>query len=90
MLWMIHQTKTHHLAEQLQETAQLPSKQCIVIFNTGMHDIHCLCGAEWYDDHCTYLNQTELTLPCTTLYEMALRVLLDAVLQIPAVDVYVF
>lgn len=61
----------------------------VVIFNSGLHDIHRLCGHEWIDDRRTYLTDTELLLPCTTVYRQAIRELTSSVLRIPA-DAYIF
>lgn len=56
----------------------------VVIFNTGMHDIHRLCGHQWIDDRTKYLTEDELRFSCTTNYRTAIRELADAVLKIPA------
>jgi hypothetical protein len=70
----------------LRDTAQGPR---IVIFNTGMHDIHRLCGQEWSDDRLLYLTKTESTASCTTMYRLAIRELASTVKKIPA-DAYIF
>jgi hypothetical protein len=56
----------------------------MVIVNSGMHDIHRLCGHQFIDERPTYLSQSEMAMPCTELYERALTELLITVRQIPA------
>jgi hypothetical protein len=63
---------------------KLIAQNTIVIFNTGMHDIHRLCGHTWIEDRPEYLTAGELQLPCTTMYRTAIRELAKAVKQIPA------
>jgi hypothetical protein len=61
----------------------------VVLFNTGLHDIHRLCGSEWHQDRTLYLTVDELQMPCTQLYQLALQTLVDSVVQIPA-DMHLF
>jgi hypothetical protein len=56
----------------------------VVVFNTGMHDIHRLCGSEWASDRQTYLSPQEQSLSCTVLYQQAVQALATAVDQFPA------
>lgn len=62
----------------------------IVLFNSGLHDIHRLCGDEWKDDRETYLSDSELQQSCVDLYRVALDTLVSNVLQIKQVDLFVF
>jgi hypothetical protein len=62
----------------------VPKSHTIVFFNTGMHDIHRLCGSSWVDDRKEYLTESELQLSCTTMYRLAIRELAETVLKIPA------
>ena len=71
------------------EQASLGERK-IVLFNSGLHDIHRLCGDEWNDDRRTYLNESELQQSCVDLYRVALDTLVSNVLQIPQVDSFVF
>jgi hypothetical protein len=56
----------------------------IVIVNSGMHDIHRLCGHQFLDERPSYLSQSEMAMTCSELYERALTELLITVRQIPA------
>jgi hypothetical protein len=60
------------------------SGRTIVVVNTGMHDIHRLCGHHWIDDRPNYLTETELKSSCTTMYRTAIRELVLEVQKIPA------
>ena len=64
-------------------------EQRSVLFNTGLHDIHRLCGKEWEEDRHSYLTEEELQASCTSLYKAALRALVASVRRIPA-DIYLF
>ena len=68
----------------LHSLAAQPNERRIVLFNTGMHDIHRLCGAEWTEDRQQYLSPHEQEQPCSTLYRQAVRSLADAVQQFSA------
>jgi hypothetical protein len=61
----------------------------VVVFNTGMHDIHRLCGTEWASDRQSYLSPQDSTLPCTVLYKRAVQELANAIDQFPA-DIKIF
>jgi len=61
-------------------------RRTVVLFNSGMHDIHRLCGPSFADDRTTYL-----TIPdelqqqsCLQVYQTAIRQLTATVQQIPA------
>ncbi|GAX23284.1 hypothetical protein FisN_21Hh031 [Fistulifera solaris] len=66
------------------------NEQKIVLFNSGLHDIHRLCGDEWKDDRSSYLNDLELQQSCVDMYQVALDTLFTNVLQIAEVDLFVF
>jgi hypothetical protein len=72
-----------------QEQASLNERK-VVLFNSGLHDIHRLCGDEWKDDRSTYLHDSEIQQSCLDLYQVALDTLFTNVLQIPQVDSFVF
>ena len=60
-------------------------EQRVVLFNTGLHDIHRLCGTEWQSDRQQYLTPHELQISCMEVYRTAvLPTLVNAVLQLPA------
>ena len=39
---------------------QRPDDKKVLLFNTGLHDIHRLCGVEWKDDRSSYLSVDQL------------------------------
>lgn len=57
----------------------------IVIFNSGMHDIHRLCGHQYAEERRTYLSDAEMAMPCTEVYKRAMTELAITVRQIPAI-----
>lgn len=64
----------------------------IILFNTGLHDIHRLCGNEWKDDRYDYLDKELLdsgTFSCTQQYRTLLREFALIVQSIPA-DLRIF
>lgn len=67
-----------------------PDERKIVLFNSGLHDIHRLCGDEWKQDRETYLNESELKQSCVHMYHVALETLVSNVLRIPHVDLFLF
>lgn len=74
-----------NVTQLYEPMADYEADRTIVIFNTGMHDIHRLCGHHWIDDRPNYLTETELQLSCTAMYRTAIRELVAAVQKIPAV-----
>jgi hypothetical protein len=59
----------------------------VILFNTGMHDIHNLCSAKFSDDRKTYLDMDRLesgTFSCAEEYRALLRDFLDMVNDFPA------
>ncbi|KAG7340715.1 hypothetical protein IV203_024258 [Nitzschia inconspicua] len=64
----------------------------VVLFNTGLHDIHQLCGAENTNDRKTYLNTTHVDsgkFSCTAEYKLILYDFLRTIHDFPA-DLKVF
>ena len=80
--WLCKRKTGPFITELLSYSAE--AKDTVLLFNTGMHDIHRLCGHSFDEERPTYLNATELTLPCTTVYRNALRDALGILQQIPA------
>jgi len=66
------------------EGRQVDPRRTITIFNTGMHDIHRLCGHSFKDDRSTYLTARELQSSCVDVYRRALQGLVETVQHIPA------
>jgi len=62
-----------------------------VLFNTGLHDIHRLCGSEFKDERPSYLDKTSLTstggsaFACVDEYRALLREFWEIVTDFPAV-----
>lgn len=73
-----------HITDFLATISAADQANTIVLFNTGMHDIHRLCGPTFADERRTYLNATELSLPCTTNYQRAIADALSILARIPA------
>ena len=57
----------------------------IVIFNSGMHDIHRLCGHQYMDERRSYLSESEMAMPCMDVYRRAMTELAISVRQIPSI-----
>lgn len=82
----------HHSGTNVTEVLPsmvVPGERRVVVFNTGMHDIHRLCGTEWADDRQSYLSPQDARLPCTVLYKRAVQELANAIDQFPA-DIKIF
>lgn len=60
------------------------NEKTVVLFNSGMHDIHRLCGHHFADERPEYLRQSELEQPCTEVYQTAIRSLAKIIQAIPA------
>ena len=62
-----------------------------IIFNTGMHDIHRLCGSEWTEDRKSYIDESVLleNFSCVREYESIIRDFADLIIGVPA-DLRVF
>ena len=72
--------KVSEIGSQINPSAE----NTVVVFNTGLHDIHRLCGSEWENDRSQYLSAVELKQSCIDNYRTALQTLLEAVEKIPA------
>lgn len=79
-----------HVAQFLTEAAKKPERR-IVLFNTGLHDIHRLCGGdEMIQDRSTYLRD-DMPRSCVELYKMAISNLSsDISTKLPTTDVKIF
>lgn len=59
----------------------------VVLWNSGMHDIHRLCGNEWSEDRESYLSNKEMGMSCRDLYKsVALPELWATIEAIPSVS----
>lgn len=59
----------------------------VILFNTGLHDIHRLCGAEFWDERPTYLDRDRLSsgsFACVDEYRALLKDFLDLISEFPA------
>ena len=63
---------------------QSDSRRTVILVNTGMHDIHRLCGHTYKEDRATYFTAHELRLSCLDIYRNAVQELVTTVQQIPA------
>mmetsp|Transcript_25787 Transcript_25787/g.60460 ORF Transcript_25787/g.60460 Transcript_25787/m.60460 type:complete len:605 (+) Transcript_25787:59-1873(+) len=63
-------------------------EKVVIIFNTGLHDIHRLCGAEFEDERPTYIDKDQLSsgsFSCTDEYRALLINFLNVIREFPAV-----
>jgi len=63
------------------------NEKVVILFNTGLHDIHRLCGAEFLDERPTYLDKDRLSsgsFACVDEYKALLKDFLDVIDQTPA------
>mmetsp|Transcript_9013 Transcript_9013/g.14455 ORF Transcript_9013/g.14455 Transcript_9013/m.14455 type:complete len:555 (-) Transcript_9013:256-1920(-) len=75
--------------DEIQHKA--PNDAKVILFNTGLHDIHQLCGAENEDDRRKYLNSSLLVsdFSCTAEYRALLKDFIAIIQNFPA-DLKVF
>jgi hypothetical protein len=69
-----------------------PDDPKVILFNTGLHDIHRLCGQEWTDDRYEYLDKATLdskTFRCTEEYRVLLEEFASEIQRFPA-DLRIF
>ena len=62
-------------------------EKVVILFNTGLHDIHRLCGAEFKDERPRYIDKDQLTsgsFSCTAEYRALLTDFLNAIDKFPA------
>ncbi len=64
------------------QTSQKPNQPIVVLFNTGLHDIHRLCGAEFREERPTYLDDNFDR--CTSEYRLLLKDFLNEIQTFPA------
>ena len=75
--------------QRIQEIQRrFPDDQYVIVYNTGMHDIHRLCDATWEDDRKTYLH-SDSDQSCTGWYKTILVSLSNAIIRAKA-DVRLF
>jgi len=73
---------TSFLQDVQTRTSQKPNQPIVILFNTGLHDIHRLCGAEFREERPTYLDETFNG--CTNEYILLLRDFLNEIQKFPA------
>lgn len=69
-----------------------PNSKIAIIFNSGLHDIHRLCGSEWTDDRLEYLDKNLLKsskFSCLNEYKSIVKDFADLIYQYPA-DLRIF
>jgi hypothetical protein len=70
--------------------ATASSERRVILFNTGLHDIHRLCGGnEMFEDRRTYLKD-DLPTSCVELYKIAISELAEDIAELPETDVKIF
>lgn len=73
----------------LTEAALGPERR-IVLFNTGLHDIHRLCGGStMFEDRKTYL-RSDMSGACVDLYKIAISSLVEEIMKLPETDMKIF
>jgi len=76
---LVNGPKLRQVLFQDQQQQQIVSHR-IILFNTGMHDIHRLCGNEFASERTTYLPAAMLQQPCSQLYRAAIQDFMNIVL----------
>ena len=69
-----------------------PDDPKVILFNTGLHDIHRLCGQEWTEDRYEYLDKATLDskkFRCTEEYRVLLEEFASEIQKYPA-DLRIF
>ena len=70
------------IRREMEKLTNTTKARNIVVFNSGLHDIHRLCGDEFIDDRPTYLaNPNE---GCLAVYRRALDLLVSILASYPA------
>jgi hypothetical protein len=78
-----------NVKEFLKQVSQSTERK-VILFNTGLHDIHRLCGGgEMIKDRQTYL-RSDMPSSCVDLYEMAVATLVEDIMELPDNDVKIF
>ncbi len=78
-------SNVQNFLKDLQTRAQ--NDKIVLLFNTGLHDIHRLCGDEFRDERPSYLDKYQLnagSFACVNEYRALLRDFLDLVQEFPA------
>jgi hypothetical protein len=75
--------------QQSTATNTLDKERVAVVWNSGLHDIHRLCGSEFAAERATYLTAEEQRMPCAQVYARALQVVAEA-LSVFKADVTLF
>ena len=57
------------------------AKKRVILFNTGLHDIHRLCAPEYATERRTYFTKDMEASSCASLYKMAILDMVDAIQQ---------
>eukprot|EP00934_Nitzschia_sp_Nitz4_P008362 Nitzschia sp. Nitz4//scaffold86_size83305//22380//23954//NITZ4_005252-RA/size83305-exonerate_est2genome-gene-0.43-mRNA-1//-1//CDS//3329559220//8352//frame0 len=87
------QAQSKNLDVQLREIqTRSAGATVVVLFNSGLHDIHRLCGNEWKDDRYEYMDRSQLdsgTFSCTEEYRSVVKDLASKILAYPA-DLRIF
>lgn len=71
---------------------RVPNDAKVILFNTGLHDIHRLCGDEWRNDRYEYLEKEKLEsgrFSCTQEYRLLLQDFTTLIQNVPA-DLKIF
>ena len=71
--------------QDLQTKTTKPNENVVILFNTGLHDIHRLCGAEFRVERPTYLHEDRLTsFQCLDEYKLILQDFVNEIHKFPA------
>ena len=79
-----------HLEDKFRRRAS--DESIVILFNTGLHDIHRLCGREWEQDRYEYLDKNVLDsdkFSCTEEYRSIIKDFATLVASFPA-DLRIF
>lgn len=75
---------------QFVAEAAKSTERRVVLFNTGLHDIHRLCGGnEMVQDRQTYI-RPDMPKSCVDLYKVAVESFLKDIIKLPETDVKIF
>jgi len=75
---------TQFLQDLRTKTAK-QNENVVILFNTGLHDIHRLCGSEFRDERPTYLDKNRLvSFKCVDEYRLLLKDFVNEIHNFPA------
>ena len=78
-----------NVSDFLAQTADDVGKR-MILFNTGLHDIHRLCGGEeMIEDRLTYL-RSDMPRACVDMYKIAISKLAEDIAKLPETDIKIF